>query len=298
MNRTCVAMLLSLLLIPCALFAQKNAQELLLDIEEQIPLAATREERYGLLMRQAELALLSGDMELAQMAWQNGSFVYPGEGGIDYAALLKSAQLLFELGDNRIARTQAGVVASDAGSPALREEAELLLRRITLLEGAPGDETAGDAEGLAALFWEFQYAGARGDLERRELIKQRLAETWPDSPETMIAEGRARKAERFTDFLFLDHTAAEAAAESAETPETSPEKEAQQLYLQAGSFTNRENAEYLIIDLNTAGFVATLKETDVGGQTYYRVVLPVDKTEMEQFMIELKGAGFEASPLY
>ncbi len=303
MSRVRVSLLLYLLTASVSAFAEQTVSEVLRATEEAIPMAETREERYRLLMRQAEVSLLSGDMETAQIAYQNASFVYPGSGGIDYEALLQSAQLLFELGSNRIAKTQALVVARDGNLPG--KDAELLVKRIEFIEQKlmdnedPGVEAFSGVSGsIEELFWNYQYAEALGDYAAQEEARNALVEAWPDSPEAMIAEGRAVKARRFTDYLFLRQVEIEQEKESEQARNELPEAE-NRLYLQVGSFSDRENAEYQLIELNKNGFIATIREARISGKTYYRVVLPIDEeTGMEQFMIQLKSAGFEASPLY
>jgi hypothetical protein len=309
MNRVRGCLVLFFLALTVSVFAEQTVGELLQTTEDAIPMAGTREERYGLLMRQAEVSLLSGDMETAQIAYQNASFVYPGSGGIDYDALLKSAQLLFELGRSRIAKTQAQVVLRDGNLAG--NSAGLLLKRIGLLERKLGDDAdsgmedfSGEGASIEELFWNYQYAEALGDYAAKEDARNALAAAWPDSPEAMIAEGRAGKARRFTDYLLLPQVTEvpevrkEQTVRKEEVREAVPEAEVR-LYLQVGSFADRENAEYQLIDLNKEGFIATIREAEVSGRTYYRVVLPVnEETGMEQLMIELKSAGFEASPLY
>ncbi len=303
MNRLRFFLLLSVFAVPFSVFAEQSTGDFLQAAEDAIPMAETREERYGLLMRQAEVSLLTGDIETAQIAYQNASFVYPGSSGIDYEALLKSAQLLFELGSNRIAKTQAQVVVRDGNLPG--KGAELLLKRIEFLERKLGDDgntgenpVSGKGGSPEELFWNYQYAEARGDYAAKEESRNALIDAWPDSPEAMIAEGRAVKARRFTDYLFLPQV--RETVKEEEKPMVEAEVSAKdRFYLQVGSFSDRENAEYQLIDLNREGFIATIKEAEVSGKTYYRVVLPVDEERgMEQLMIELKSAGFEASPLY
>lgn len=68
-------------------------------IEEQIPLSTSRAERYRLLKQQGELALLAGDLETAQTAYQNASFVYPQGDATDFASLLKVRSSSLNLGN-------------------------------------------------------------------------------------------------------------------------------------------------------------------------------------------------------
>ncbi|ADK81538.1 SPOR domain-containing protein [Sediminispirochaeta smaragdinae] len=274
-------------------------------IEEQIPLSTSRAERYRLLKQQGELALLAGDLETAQTAYQNASFVYPQGDATDFASLLKSAELLFELGELRVAKTQAQVVAQQEKETKLGTAAELLLDRIALFDSSASGKvelSSSGGETPVALYWDIICASLSGDGNEAARLKGLLLDTWSASPEAMIISGQARKFESFSDLILASYLSPSSSGDEGENrkQEASVARAPKEgsLFLQAGSFTDRENAEYLVIDLQKAGFSASIVEADVQGTHYYRVVLSSEKDDAEQFLLELKEAGFEASAVY
>ncbi|WP_020613417.1 SPOR domain-containing protein [Sediminispirochaeta bajacaliforniensis] len=275
-------------------------------IEEQIPLSTSRAERYRLLKQQGELALLAGDLETAQTAYQNASFVYPQGDATDFASLLKSAELLFELGELRVAKTQAQVVAQQEKETKLGTAAELLLNRIALFDASASGNvelSSSGGETPVDLYWDITCASLSGDGNEAARLKGLLLDTWPTSPEAMIIAGQARKFESFSDLILASYISPGSSGggggenRKQEASVARAPKEGT-LFLQAGSFTDKENAEYLVIDLQKAGFSASIVEADVQGTHYYRVVLSSEKDDAEQFLLELKEAGFEASAVY
>jgi len=70
--------------------------------------------------------------------------------------------------------------------------------------------------------------------------------------------------------------------------------------VQTGSFRDRENAEYMVRDLETAGFKAGIVEKRIGGTLYYRVVIgPLMTVDQAQaVLMKLKDASFEGVLLF
>jgi tetratricopeptide (TPR) repeat protein len=285
------------------LFSQDTLSRRLSELDDKLQLAQTREERYHILMEQGELALLAGEVEKAQISYQNASFIYPRSGGMDYGALLKSAVLLFEMGELRISATQAAVIEKDAESVDYRNQARVLLERIAVLEESHDPESGIAGESLTEQYWRYNYADLTGRIEEKQAAAELILERWPQSPEAMVVRGDAARAPRFSDFIAaLPRPEKEKSAEVKADPEDDSGIESspgEARFLQAGSFTDRENAEYLIIDLNNAGFSATVQEVTIRDTIYYRVLVPIDPAAgMESFIVELKSAGFETTPVY
>ncbi len=67
------------------------------------------------------------------------------------------------------------------------------------------------------------------------------------------------------------------------------------IYVQTGSFSLKENAEYLVKSLNRKGFEATITRANLGGRIFYRVLIgPYSSIEESQEIIhKLENAGFE-----
>jgi cell division septation protein DedD len=70
--------------------------------------------------------------------------------------------------------------------------------------------------------------------------------------------------------------------------------------VQTGSFRDRENAEYMVGDLESSGFAAEIVDKRIGGTLYYRVVIgPLMTVEQAQVVLmKLKDASFEGVLLF
>ena len=70
--------------------------------------------------------------------------------------------------------------------------------------------------------------------------------------------------------------------------------------VQTGSFQDRENAEYMVRDLETHGFEAGIVEKKIAGTLYYRVVLgpPMIPDQAQAILMKLKDVGFEGVLLF
>jgi cell division septation protein DedD/thioredoxin-like negative regulator of GroEL len=92
--------------------------------------------------------------------------------------------------------------------------------------------------------------------------------------------------------------------EANPSPEAKPQAEAKPpdptALVQTGSFRDRENAEYMVRDLEASGFEAVILEKTIGGTHYYRVVIgPLMTVEQAQtVLMKLKDASFEGVLLF
>jgi len=70
--------------------------------------------------------------------------------------------------------------------------------------------------------------------------------------------------------------------------------------VQTGSFRDRENAEYMVRDLEANGFEAGIVEKQIGGTLYFRVVIgPLMTVDQAQaVLMKLKDASFEGVLLF
>jgi tetratricopeptide (TPR) repeat protein len=76
-------------------------------------------------------------------------------------------------------------------------------------------------------------------------------------------------------------------------PVVTPETPA--LYVQTGSFSDKENAEFMILDLKKANFKAELNIATLNNRTYYKVLMgPFDSEDkITELLLKLKENGFE-----
>jgi hypothetical protein len=74
--------------------------------------------------------------------------------------------------------------------------------------------------------------------------------------------------------------------------------------IQTGSFSMKENAEYMVKDLKTYGFNPVIREEDrAGGEKIYKVLVPLDPhqrtiEETQHVLIRLKEKGVEGFLLF
>jgi cell division protein FtsN len=92
-----------------------------------------------------------------------------------------------------------------------------------------------------------------------------------------------------------------AASSAATATEASPEAAAPQTTasgtkLQTGLFSHRDYAQDQASRLTKKGFAAEIAERNVGGKTYFAVLVPVTG-DSNTMVIRLKEAGFESFPL-
>ena len=65
--------------------------------------------------------------------------------------------------------------------------------------------------------------------------------------------------------------------------------------IQTGSFLVKENAEYMITDLEAVGFSAQIEETEREGRVYFRIIIKGMQTveEAQEKLRKLKASAFD-----
>ncbi|HUX11717.1 MAG TPA: SPOR domain-containing protein [Spirochaetia bacterium] len=63
--------------------------------------------------------------------------------------------------------------------------------------------------------------------------------------------------------------------------------------IQAGSFRDRSNAEALLKELSGKGYHGEIRQTTVGKELYYKVILPAKSGDEQNLLIRLRGDGYE-----
>lgn len=186
--------------------------------------------------------------------------------------LLKSSALVYLLALSR--RAEQGAFRSWVG----RAE-----RQFPFLKNSP------DWLFLAAFSYE-----RRGESERSEGYRRSLEEGFPQSPEAAILEGRLRLLSSPAYLLLPDAAPAEETAPPAvPAAETAPPAEVPQaaepsrlVYLQAGVFSSRRNAEALRRELaERSGLPAAVFPAGVA----YRVLIPTEKPAEETRRLKILG---------
>jgi len=241
--------------------------------------------RAACLERQVELLRLAGRIEEA-LGVQLSLPETPGR-------LVERATLCLELGLTGEAQEALRRVG-DAGDVETAAAAQYLLAMVYL-----ATDRAGPAEAtLRSLFERYPDAQvvpaallALGEALRGRGEAQVLGELkarFPASPEAALAEAAARVRYAAAPLRLLPPGAP---APKAHVPDAGPAK----ALVQAGSFRDPENAQYLVRDLSARGFEARILEKAVGEARYYRVVIGLAQSpeKAQGLILRLKDAGFE-----
>jgi tetratricopeptide (TPR) repeat protein len=270
----------------------------------------------------ATLYEISGNFPKAQRLYEEAYSANPGEE--TFAFLYRSARLLFELGETRKSEDQARVISSLCKNPVTKKRAAFLLTRIIAASGNPEnalalalrltEDASGPADNESIYLFIFTLADSLGKQPERTLALQRLAKDYPDSPEFRIASQAAGRGGGSVSALptpsallnpFPQPKAPSAAASSetppaAQTPAATPRQEPVATAVQTGSFSVRENAEYMVKDLAAFGFTAEIRETaGKTGNPVYKVVVPIPRPEETQtLLIRLKEKSIEGFLLF
>lgn len=80
------------------------------------------------------------------------------------------------------------------------------------------------------------------------------------------------------------------------TDTSEPTVTARVVGIQTGSFRDRENAEYMALDIEELGFDATITETTISGDTFFRVLVDVPDgavDAVQSYVVRLKERGIE-----
>jgi cell division septation protein DedD len=232
------------------------------------------------------------------------------EGGVSEEAAHMMARTELEA---RIRLLQARIFVLEGEHKQADNLFKLLVQKYQATELAPG-----------ILFAYYEYLLSRGHTKAAEQQLERLSTEFPNSPELALARrhGEQKKIDyastpaRLLPRVFPEPTgesrqAGEPEAAEATHPEAEPsrpavplqpqpEPEPQTVFVQTGSFRDRENAQYMVRDLKTDGFAAEIVEKQIGTTLYYRVVIgPLKSIEAAQsVLMKLKDAGFEGVLLF
>jgi tetratricopeptide (TPR) repeat protein len=285
-----------------------------------LELKAAKAHHVVIWQKRAILEELSGRIDTAQEAYQRAADLSLPER--KPPLLLDSARLLFEQGFNQKAGETLSQIFLISQDVEVNGRA-MLLRSYIYIEGQeyveaqrvlrsivenPGMVAAKPAALLALIYLN------REKPEEYAAYQAALKEEFPQSPEYDLAQEMLGKGGDislpFTPRRYLDSYVEEesevskneetAAAETlpVEKPEekaVSRTEEARKVYVQTGSFLDRENAEYMVLDLRKLGLRADIMVYKKDDKTYYRVVL-IDIENLEQAqkrLLELKNQGFE-----
>lgn len=167
-----------------------------------------------------------------------------------------------------------------------------------------------DAE-PAALFLLLEIAQMMQDRDLHQDILSRLRTAYRPAPETFLADrevdpdaetppvspfptpSRVFGGARRSDGTIADRPQPE---QPPQPQPQHPDESTPVAGIQTGSFRDRENAQYMVRDIEALGFAATIRAVETNTGTFYRVVIPIqdpDEAETQDVIVRLKEQGIE-----
>ncbi len=255
------------------------------------------EEKKLILIKIAEIYSLNGSLEKAQKSYFEASLVNLEQ--IDYKNLLNSAKLLILQGDVLSAEAQLKEIITKADDEVIISSARLYYRILFILDSRDySDRSVLKVNTPDYTYLIYLTAKAESDNSSMEILKNYLQKNYPLSPENFLLNGQIKLYPNIISSLgLLNRKIAENYPSAVEKPEN--DEISLNYMVQAGSFKDAENAEYLAVDLSTRGFSPVVEEQLINGTTYYKVLLYFNtQTESREALLKLKKAGFEGFPVY
>lgn len=273
---------LVLFLTPGPLIFAQNIDAEVARLERAAGAASSVSARYTALAAVARLYQLAGDMENAAQAWQNAASVDKN----NLSALVEAAFCLTAMGDFDQASADIRRVliagADAAGTVKARYLAagiEAFRRSDTAPLASLLSDTAYDRYKPSIYYTIWKIAGDAA-------FRNRLLAEYPASPEALaVKDGKEISAFPSALWLFIP-------APGGASPAAAP----QRLLLQAGLFSDKENAENLAKRIKQAGFDAEASVRTVNGKSYWAVLIPAGENT-NKTISQLKAKGFETFPV-
>jgi len=270
------------------------------------------------LYLQASLWERMGAFEPAQRAYHLAYRTHPAPSSFPY--LLRSAHLLFELGELEESEKQTRFALSQAEKPEDRWEAQFHLARIFAVTHRSSDAlTVGKRlleesasyrkDSQALLYFLYTVTGTLGLKKEQATYREALEKIGGLLKNFVSPDGKTRITPLPLPSLFFSDATLPVASDTPppltlrtiegtgmeKVTKSSPPPRA--TGIQVGSFSQKENAEYLARDLRTLGFPILVKQGQrKDGSFLYRTIvpLPTDPSENPQtVLIKLKEHGFE-----
>ncbi len=222
-----------------------------------------------------------------------------------------------ETGDLEKSEEQARTVAGRSADPRLKKRAVFQLARVIAAKGDSGEavrvasaltaDPANTAGNEAILLFVFELAGSLGREKEKKAAYDRLAAEYPESPEfrlAKLASGSPAGVKPFPSPSAVLNPAI-SRGKSGDSREKEKGKTAlSPSAIQTGSFSMKENAEYMARDLGKLGFPAELREEiRPDGKKMYKVVVPLapgERTDAatQNVLVRLKEQGIEGFLLF
>jgi len=279
---------------------------------------ARPEDRSRAYRLHAELIELRGNTDEAERRYRE-AFEQAPESRVGLEALLAAGDLALERGDYNEALDDAETVSGAAGSRqdeagSLAEAALLLSARSQVGLGRKGEaysalEAYHEQHAIElpkTVLYKAELAARLGHDERRAELVKRISDEFSGSPEARLAAKSSGSADPWVELrpspagVFSGLSAPQRGVNGEDETGAQPRV----VGVQTGSFSVKENAEYMVRDLREEGFSeAEVRERSVGDSRYYQVFVPVSssqghRSEAQRVVVELKELGFEGFLLF
>ena len=235
----------------------------------------------------------AGWLQKAQKHYEIAGMLAGGKG--DRRSLLDSIRLLIEMGNYKRAWTQAQGFINVAQKNEMKRHARVLLCTALYAGGeykkaetvfTALTSTGEDREALTSeeLYLLIRTAHGTGRTKEAEELRSKLLEKYPESPESLLIQKKLIVQLEATPLHLFAY------AETDEPQEIAGED----VRIQTGLFSRRENAVELQKSLAGKGFTSVITEIKRGGKTFFRVLSePVSLKASQEYIIRLKEYGFE-----
>ncbi|GAB4370130.1 MAG: hypothetical protein Kow009_06680 [Spirochaetales bacterium] len=290
-------------------------------IEAALPRLKEPVHRSRVLYLQASFLERIGAFEPSERAYRAAFEAHPVPSSLPY--LFRSACLLFELGELEESEKRFRSILNRAEKPEDRWEVQFQLARIFAFTGRPSDAlTVGKRlleeapsygkDPRTLLYFLYEVTGTLGQKEEQELYRTMLEKQGGLLNHFLSARGNKRIIPMPLPSLFFSGAVP---LETFPVSETSPEpmqvskEQGNETIpspritgIQLGSFSHRENAEYLARDVKKLGFPSIVQQsTRKDGSVLYRTIVPVRTESPENsqtLLIRLKEHGYEGFFLF
>lgn len=273
--------------------SEKDLEAIISTLEELIPHHTASPFQSDILYLLAHYEENSGELRKAQQHYEISGMLAAGKQ--DRRALLDSMRLLIEMGKHERALTQAEAFINVVENEELKRHARVLncaalyaaeeysSAQTVLLKLTSSGEYR-EAYKPGELYLLIRIARGVGGTKEAEELEALLVEKYPKSPESLLIRNKLIvQLEATPHHLF-------AYAETDEARETVGED----VRIQTGLFSKRENAAELQNSLSEKGFATVITKIERGGKTFYRVLSePVSLEDSQEYIIRLKEYGFE-----
>ncbi len=324
MIKRCIAVIISILLIPLSLFSYSSEVQKIVDslkekeisdaleyLEKQINASQDVQDKRDLLIVSASIHENAGFYETAAKNYERAAALAASAASESSSSLLvQAARCALSFGDEQLADTYLASVAKNSVSQEIASKIKLYavwswLSKISdeesLHEPLVILSSYVDMKGMEAV--QSSILLTLWYLTGNNTYSSRLVNEYSSSMETAVVQGKIQLMPS-PFWYFVPRKTAVYESVPEEKTDRPPvqetygsEAESIILHYQLGFFRNRENAQELIDRLTKAGFTPSIKEeVRQSGTTYYAVI--VAENSAGDAGAKLKNAGFECYPVF